>query len=97
MGQLRHLNELILRLSQKRTAYVEMRDSMLASQPQTTAQKRMKQALQYENLIARITELDTIIEALIDTKNLEKIDLDQRRKERRKKDRRKLLEVTSCL
>ena len=86
----KHLNELVLRLAARQTRYLELRDQMLLRKSKIPKQK-LDQALQYEQLLARIGELDHIIEHIIHAANLDQIDFDLRTKDRRRsRDRRQL-------
>lgn len=81
---LRHFNDQLTQMTERREQYQEKLNDMInRTLPQTSAD-RLAKALRYEQLTARISELDWMIENLIHTSNLLKSELDQRKKDRRK-------------
>jgi hypothetical protein len=66
-----HLSEVIKKLA-IRHSDLTRRKQWLSCQPIATAPpQRLEQALQYESLLARITELESVLEMLITTLNME--------------------------
>jgi len=94
MQQFTHMKKLITQLSVRQERYTKMRDQMLAARP--ISKPKLDQALAYEHVTARLAELERVIEALVDTINLEQVQLDQRKEARRRKDRREQLQITKA-
>ena len=82
----KYMNSLIHHLSERQAGYCKQRDLLLSKPKASHYNAKVEQALRYEQLIARIIELDLVIETLIHALNLEQIDHDRRRNDRRKKE-----------
>ena len=81
----KYMNNLINLLADRQAGYVKQRDLLLSQPRANNYNEKVEQALRYEQLTARITELDLVVENLIHALNLEQIEHDRRRKDRRNK------------
>ena len=75
-----YLNNLINQLSVRHSDLILRRNQMLSQPRAINPQQRLDRALQYEQLVARIDELEKMIEILVDVVNLEYLQLQQRNK-----------------
>lgn len=81
----KYINELINTLADRQAGYVKQRDLLLSLPKASNIDVKIEKALRYEQIMARISELDLVIESLIHALNLEQIEHERRRTERRKR------------